>query len=190
WGVRFFDGRSLDNSISDLLRKTALELDPKFLVRPFGNVGVAITLNVVAAQPRIALWSQRQATAVMCIHNLLERRRFRHDAEPTERVGALESSLHRGWNIAPGYAVEAIAACNDLTVEALLNSAMFERHIRLLTVNIMEFDALGLIDHLAAIANPDAVQFLCYGRLAEGHHLLAGKPHGIDQEKRPIFPGD
>src|SRR4029079_19534517 len=96
-------------------RRAQAQLVPDPLLRPVADVLVVRRLHEVARELGRPEREEREAALVVRIHELVHRRRDpREDAEPAERILALERSRrHR----AATYAVESVAAGDHVTLE-------------------------------------------------------------------------
>ena len=54
----------------------------------------------------------------------------------------------------------------------------------------MQLDIVGFVDDLSAGRVARRIEVLGDRGLAVGHHALAGEFLGVDEEPRPVFPGD
>src|ERR1700681_458358 len=111
---RFFDRWSSDDLGRERGRKSRFQLTPEPIVRPLVNVRAHRTLNVIAAQHWRTLGSQRKAPRVLGVNDVFERRRFRHDRQPTERIYALEGRENRARDALARYAMKTITAGDEI----------------------------------------------------------------------------
>src|SRR2546430_3236056 len=112
-----FDRGASDDLIRHVLGTSRLEFLPEALVRPILQPSVEVALDVVAAQYRAAHGGKRKAAAVVAIAKVGERRRLRHDAEPSERITLFVGPQHGGGDRLPAHAMEAVAAGDVIAVD-------------------------------------------------------------------------
>src|SRR6185295_8300483 len=117
----------------------------------------------------------------MGIHDLIERRRLGHDAEPAERIGALEGPHQVFRNAVARHAMLAVAAGDIVAFQPLRLAVLLESDPGLFAVEIVKRYLPDIVDYATAVARSRPVKLLGDGGLAERPHLFAGMPLGIDQ---------
>ena len=117
---RLLDRRPGHDLRRHLIGVAGEQLLPEPRVGPVVDGVVERALHVVAAEHRVALRREREAAWAVAVHDVLERRRLRHDPEPAERVRLLVGPQHRRRDRRLGRAVEAVAADDELAVDPLL----------------------------------------------------------------------
>src|ERR1700677_292896 len=127
---RLFDRRTRYDPAGEVVRKPPFQLLPELLVRPVLDPRVEAALDVVAAQHGVAQRGECKASVVPGVNDIPDRRRFRHDAERAERIGALEYSQHGLRNALAGYAVEPVAAGDEVAVDRFGYAALVVSHLR------------------------------------------------------------
>ena len=105
----------------------------------FVNVLVVIALQIEPRQRRRAHGVEREAAVGVGIDQLvIRRRRLRQNAEPAERIIALEHAEHAVGNARPADAVEAVAAGDEVAIDLLRAALMREADLRLRSRSIHE----------------------------------------------------
>ena len=147
-------------------------------------------LDVVAAEHRIAARRKGETALVARINDVADRRRLRHDPQPAERIGALESPQHRRRNALPRDAMETVAAGDEIASDGMGPSGLLVGDLRLGVGKVNEADILRPVDDAAAFALADAIELLGDRRLPVRPHRLAAVLDRVDQKRLAILPGD
>ena len=145
-------------------------------------------MDVVAAEPRIAQRGEREAPLMPGVDDVPDRRRFRHDSEPAERIGALEDPERLLRDALPRHAVESVAAGDEVAFERLRHPAFVVSHLRRGLGQIVEANIPRLLDDPPAVAVPDSVELLGDRGLPVGHHRLARVGLGVDKKRLAALP--
>ena len=173
-----------------VLRAARQKLFPEAIVRPILDFVVEVALHIVAAEHRTALRGERKTAAVIAIADVGIGRRFRHDAEPAERITLVVGLEHVGRDRGAADAVIAVAAGDIVAVDAHACAVFLVGHERPRRCQVVQLHVGGLVDDNAAGFVAGGKQIFGDGGLAVGHHRLAGIFPRVDQKARPVFPGD
>src|SRR6185312_11757560 len=100
-----------------------MQLAPEAFIGPLVNRILQGALHVVAAAAPGSHAAQCESALVIGIDQLLAHRRgLRQDADPAERVDSLVLRDFRARHAAATDAVEAIAACDEVTANGVANA--------------------------------------------------------------------
>src|SRR5271166_6424565 len=113
-----------------------------------------------------------------------------HDSEPAEGVGAFEGSDERCRNAPARDAVKPVAAGDEIAGERAGLSVLLVNHLWRGPGDVLEADALRLIDDQSAVALAHAVELLGDRCLTVRNHRLAAMRSGVHQEGLAILPRD
>ena len=85
---------------------------------------------------------------------MIGRRRLRQDAEPTERIVALEHAEHAVGNARPANAMEAVTAGDEIAFDFLRPAVMREADLRSWRRQVVHADIVDLEQQRPAVGEP------------------------------------
>ncbi len=142
-------------------RRTRLELLPDAFVGPLVEPVVGAALHVVTRELRRPQREQREAALVVRVHELVDRRSdVGEDAEPRERILALERAEDAGGNARAADAVKAVAACDDVALELLRDALVREPNARPLAVELVHAHAVDVEEQRQTARQPRSDEVL------------------------------
>src|SRR5690606_16915153 len=144
---RLLDRRADGHLLGRFGRKTGANFVPEALIRPVLDLVVERALYVVAAARVRAHRAKREPALVVRVNQLMaDRRHFSDDSEPAERIDALIGLEPLTFHCLSGRPMIAIAACDEVAVEAVGNAILLVGDIWLVAVEIVRLDVGRLID--------------------------------------------
>ena len=168
-----------------LLVQPALQFVPEPLVRPCVDIVVERALQVIAAAVGRAHGAEREAALMVDIDQLMrDRRGFRQDAEPAERIDPLIGLDRRRLDAGAADAVKAVAAGDEVAGDLVGDAVLHIGDARMVGVEIMRRDVGGLVDRGQPRRLAGVHQVERHLGLAVDHHALAGGGMHVDAVPR------
>jgi hypothetical protein len=141
--------------------KPRLEFLPNLFVGPESNIFLGLTLNIQAADLRRAHTQESEAAVMVGVDKFLGRRRdLSENPEPAEWVTPLENGESAGWNGRAGYAVETVAAGDEIASEFFRLTILTEGDTGLQSVEAMNCDIFNFKVNLASRAETSGDKIL------------------------------
>ena len=132
-----------------------MQLVPDARIGPSLDLLVVVALQIKPRQRHRAHGVEREAAVGVGVDQfVIRRRRLRQDAEPAERIVALEHAEHAVGKARPADAVETVAAGDEVAFDLLRLAAMREADLRPLRGQLMDADAVNLEQQRPAIGEP------------------------------------
>ena len=138
-------------------------------------------LQVVAAARVAPHAAEGEAALVRDVDELVRhRRRVGQEAQPAERIVALEGRQRAGGHALAAHAVEAVAAGDEVARELVLVAAVAVAHDGMAAVEVVHAHVLGLVDRDGAARRARVHQVARDLGLAVDDHALAGESVEVD----------
>ena len=171
-----FDGGPASKVRRMLRRQAQRQFVPEAVIGPLLHLVREGALHVIAATRGGTHAAERKAALMIGVDQLVRQRwHIRQNAQPTERIYALEGTQHFRRHGLARNAVVPIAASDEIAVDALRAATMIERDVGCAGSDVVQGHLRRLVTHVAAFRVPGGAKVALHFRLPVDGDRLSGQ---------------